>query len=153
LEKNQLIALFRSLNSASLVQYLPKATLLFSKTPHKCPLLHNVLLDACINCGQLDQAVSLLISGEGNFDTVSFNTVIKGCAVERKDRIALDIFTFMKTKSCKPNDVTFNTLIDCCVRANKMPRAWALLKEMQNSSLQPDNFTYSTIIKGIKADT
>lgn len=87
-------------------------------------------------------------------DTVSFNTVIKGCAQEKRDRMAFEIFSLMKMHGVKPNDVTYNSMIDACVRAAKMHKAWALLKEMQESEsgVHPDNFTYSTIIKGIQPD-
>ncbi len=62
---------------------------------------------------------------------ISFNTIIKGCAHERKDRLAFEMFNIMKSFSgIKPNDVTYNSLIDACVRANKMNKAWILLKEM-----------------------
>jgi pentatricopeptide repeat protein len=55
------------------------------------------LIDACINCGKLEIAVSLLKDEKTLSDTVSFNTVIKGCTIERKDRVALEIFAYMKS--------------------------------------------------------
>jgi pentatricopeptide repeat domain-containing protein 1 len=68
-------------------------------------------------------------------DIVSFNTIIKGCAQERKERLAFEIFLQMKEMGktdagLRPNDVTYNSLIDACVRSNKMHKAWTVLKDM-----------------------
>ena len=71
---------------------LDKAFQLFSQLgqdPSQGPdeILFNVLLDACINCGQLERAISLFknIKEEGMLghvkpDVISFNTIIKGCS-------------------------------------------------------------------------
>jgi pentatricopeptide repeat protein len=72
-------------------------------------------------------------------DVITFNTIIKGCAYDKKERLGFQIFNYMKEcgksdPTLKPNDVTYNSLIDACVRANKMTKAWALLKEMQEES-------------------
>lgn len=48
-------------------------------------ILFNVLLDACINCRQVDRAITLFKQCKGENasmkpDEISFNTIIKGCA-------------------------------------------------------------------------
>jgi pentatricopeptide repeat protein len=51
----------------------------------------NLLLDTCIKCGKLSCAVDLfhnLKNSESAFlkpDVISYNTLIKGCAIEKKD--------------------------------------------------------------------
>jgi pentatricopeptide repeat protein len=125
----------------------------------------NLLLDFCISQGKLARALDIFsqvrkLNADSKFaikvDVITFNTMIKGCAQERKESLGFEIFKYMKecsklNEDLRPNDVTYNSLIDACVRNDKMTKAWALLKEMQSDPhVKPDNFTYSTIIKGIK---
>ena len=155
--------LFKSLRGPSQAKYLERAHFLMNELLTTSAImmdevLINILLDALINNQHLDKAVKLLRlvlqSGQAKADVISYNTLLKGCAQQRKDRLAFEIFELMKSKSVRPNDVTFNSIIDTCVRAGKMHKAWALLKEMQASGdVSPDNFTYSTLIKGIKPDS
>mmetsp|Transcript_29299 Transcript_29299/g.28461 ORF Transcript_29299/g.28461 Transcript_29299/m.28461 type:complete len:99 (+) Transcript_29299:1559-1855(+) len=87
-------------------------------------------------------------------DEISFNTMIKGCAQEKRLKQALDMFEAMKLEEgVYPNDVTYNSLIDACVRCQHMEKAWDLLAEMSENNILPDNFTYSTLIKGIRSDS
>eukprot|EP00347_Sterkiella_histriomuscorum_P013026 403366299 len=191
--------LFKGIKSENQRQDLEKAFVLYNQlqnsndfTPDE--ILFNVLLDACINCKQLDRAVELfkqlkpqsqpqiqvsntddadnslsledspdsaknapavVNSSNHHFmrpDEISFNTIIKGCAQEKKLQLAFEMFNLMKMQCLKPNDVTYNSLIDACVRCNRLNSAWQLLSEMQQNNIVPDNFTYSTLIKGIRAE-
>lgn len=120
----------------------------------------NLLLDTCIKCGKLSCAVDLfhnLKNSESAFlkpDMISYNTLIKGCAIEKKDRLAFEIFLELKKEpTLCAKDVTYNSLVDVCVRCNKLHKAWALLKEMLEGGQdipKPDNFTFSTLMKGIR---
>ena len=103
--------------------------------------MFNILLDACIVNRRLDKAIELfrfIKSPDNNsikLDIISFNTIIKGCAQEKKDKLAFEMFNLIKEfakthPGLAPNDVTYNSLIDVCVRSNKMSKAWGLLKEM-----------------------
>jgi pentatricopeptide repeat domain-containing protein 1 len=102
-------------------------------------ILFNVLVDACINCRQLQLALELFdemkqesLRGESfiQLDEISFNTIIKGCAQEKRLNQAFKFFAFMKETALKPNDVTYNSMIDVCVRCDQMEKAWSLLQEM-----------------------
>lgn len=83
-------------------------------------------------------------------DEITFNTIIKGCALNKDTALAFTYFEEMKSLGLHPNDVTYNSLIDCCVRSNSMEKAWDLFTTMQDNGIVPDNFTFSTLIKGIK---
>ncbi|CDW75338.1 UNKNOWN [Stylonychia lemnae] len=173
--------LFKGIKGTDQTSDLDKAfqlyqQLLLSQEFQPDEILFNVLLDACINCKQLDRAVQLfkqikqsnneLLNGnegadennqeQSKFyvrpDEISFNTIIKGCSQERKLSMAFEMFNLMKRCDLKPNDVTYNSMIDACVRCNSMKSAWALLTEMKTFNIIPDNFTYSTLIKGIRAE-
>jgi pentatricopeptide repeat domain-containing protein 1 len=97
-----------------------------------------MLLDLLIQRNSLDKAIVLLkdVIGRANCakrfepDTISFNTILKGCSKERQERLAQEMFALMRKSNVEANDVTYNSLIDCCVRAGKMHKAWILLKEM-----------------------
>jgi pentatricopeptide repeat protein len=56
-------------------------------------VLLNVLLDSCINCNQVETAIELFESlGEESFfkpDEVTFNTLIKGCSMDKRLNKAL----------------------------------------------------------------
>lgn len=85
-------------------------------------MLLNVLLDSCISCNQVDTAIELFesLNGDSFFkpDEVTFNTLIKGCSLERRLEKALNLFNQMKDEpyNLHPNDVTYNSLIDVCIR-------------------------------------
>lgn len=85
-----------------------------------------------------------------NPDEITFNTIIKGCALNKDVKLAFSYLEEMRTRGLTPNDVTFNSLIDCCVRSGNMDKAWDLFTQMQDNGIVPDNFTFSTLIKGIK---
>lgn len=59
-------------------------------------VLLNVLLDSCISCNQVNTAIELFesLNGDSFFkpDVVTFNTLIKGCSIERRLEKALSLF-------------------------------------------------------------
>lgn len=65
-----------------------------------------------------------------NPDEITFNTIIKGCALNKDVKLAFSYFEEMRTRGLTPNDVTFNSLIDCCVRSGNMDKAWDLFTQM-----------------------
>ena len=85
-------------------------------------------------------------------DIVTYNTLIKGCAKQKKLEVAQKLFHDLKKEpQIKPNDVTYNSLIDVFVRCGKEEEAWRVLSDMEAVGIEPDNFTYSTLVKGIKS--
>lgn len=161
---NQTLAvLFKTLSNSKYQKFFPKAVSEFKraiqlKNPLPDVILFNILLDQYIICKKLEMAISLVRELKDQDvedlkpDTVSFNTIIKGCAQEKQFEIADEMFKLMKTFNLEPNDVTFNSMIDVCVRCDKNKEAWELFEEMQRLAISPDNFTFSTLIKGIKPD-
>jgi pentatricopeptide repeat protein len=65
-----------------------------------------------------------------NPDEITFNTIIKGCALNKDVKLAFSYLEEMRTRGLTPNDVTFNSLIDCCVRSGNMDKAWDLFTQM-----------------------
>ncbi len=83
-------------------------------------------------------------------DEVTFNTLLKGCALLKMFDLSLDLLDLMIGVKLKPNQVTFNSMIEICVRCGKIDEAWSFLTKMRYSGIQPDNFTLSSLIKGIQ---
>jgi pentatricopeptide repeat protein len=81
---------------------------------------------------------------------VTFNTLLKGCAIKKMLYKSYDLFQTMKTHGLRPNQVTFNTLIEVYVRCGRQDHAWSLLAEMKEMHVKPDNYTLSSLVKGIK---
>jgi pentatricopeptide repeat protein len=54
-------------------------------------------------------------------DTITYNTMIAGWCVRRKQEQALSLFREMRTAGVKPNEETFTTLV----------RGWIELKDMK----------------------
>lgn len=81
--------LFKGIRHPDQSKELERAFEIFEREVEKPDeILFNVLLDACINCKQLERAVALVKKlnekvDEGRSvkpDEISFNTIIKGCA-------------------------------------------------------------------------
>lgn len=130
-----------------------------SAAPQKPEIALNLLIDACITHQQVEKAVNfiedILKGTEKSFvrpDEVTFNTLLKGCAIKKMLYKSYDLFQVMKKVGLHPNQVTFNTLIEVYVRCGKQDHAWSLLAEMKQSKVKPDNYTLSSLIKGIKPD-
>ena len=64
-------------------------------------------------------------------DEVTFNTLLKGCAIKKMLYKSYDLFQLMKGHGLQPNQVTFNTLIEVYVRCGRRDHAWSLLTEMK----------------------
>lgn len=99
-------------------------------------VLNNLVLNACINCGEMQKALDLLETMTANEpnekpDEISYNTIIKGCARAKQLKTAFAIFNSMTKNGLKPNEVTYNSLIDACVRSGKMDQAWDLFEQME----------------------
>ena len=118
-----------------------------------------MLIDASVRCGEIDRAVSFvekIVSGKieacqaNMLDEVSFNTLLKGCAMQKQFEKSFELLDLMLSLKLKPNQVTFNSMIEICVRCGKIDDAWSLLTKMRYSGITPDNFTLSSLIKGIK---
>lgn len=57
-------------------------------------------------------------------DEISFNTIIKGCALTRKLDLGDKILREMKEFNLIPNDISYNSMIDIAVRVDNLKKAW-----------------------------
>ena len=91
----------------------------------------NLLLDACIKLGEVERAVEyvelILQKKQPSLawpDEVTFNTLLKGCAIQKLFSKSFDL---MIDQKITPNQVTYNSLIEVCVRCGRVDDAWGIL--------------------------
>lgn len=116
-------------------------------------LILNIVLATCVHADRLDQAEKLLEDMLGSttqtlVDVVSYNTVIKGCALKGELSKARSLLESMTSNSVKPNVITFNTVMDAAMRCKKPVEAWDILKSMQKAGFVPDKYSCSILVKG-----
>jgi pentatricopeptide repeat protein len=70
----------------------------------------NLLIDACINTGNVERAVTFIeqildgkVSTFVRPDEVTFNTLLKGCAIKKMLYKSYDLFQTMKQHGLRPN--------------------------------------------------
>ena len=80
--------------------------------------------------------------------TVTYTTVSKGVAMDKRAKEVFSMCEEMKQRSMDLNTVTFNIMLDACAKCNAMHHASSLVEEMRQSVVQLDIFTYTTLAKG-----
>lgn len=91
-------------------------------------LLFNLLLLTLVKGGQVEKAIELT-QHEGNVDTVSFNTLLKGVATRGDVDQCLAILNTMREREIAADEVTQATVLDACAATGDEERALATLKE------------------------
>jgi pentatricopeptide repeat protein len=130
---------------------LEDARAIFEACPVKTSVLYNALLDACIECGQLQSAELLMKEAlaSGLADVITYNTTIKAQLRSGDIEKARRTIATMRASGLEPNIVTFNELIDETLKQS--PRgAWEIMAEMKACGLQPNQVTCSILLKSIQ---
>jgi pentatricopeptide repeat protein len=113
-------------------------------------LVLNVVLATGVAAGQLDDGLALLHELAHIADVVSYNTMMKGFAQQRKIDRAVQLLEAMQESTVKPNAITFNTAIDAAIRSSRVSAAWDVLAKMRDAGHAPDKFTCTTLMKGLQ---
>jgi pentatricopeptide repeat protein len=58
-----------------------------------------------------------------NPDEITYNTIIKGCAISKDLDLGWEMIYEMKKLNLYPNDISYNSLIDIAVRKFNMNKA------------------------------
>eukprot|EP00916_Digyalum_oweni_P002514 GHVL01004617.1.p1 GENE.GHVL01004617.1~~GHVL01004617.1.p1 ORF type:complete len:839 (+),score=78.88 GHVL01004617.1:104-2620(+) len=115
-------------------------------------LVFNNVLATCVNAGQLQVASDLInevIEKKEMLDIITFNTLIKGYALQGKYKEAYATLVRARDLGILPNDITYNSCMDAAIRASMVTEAWCLLDEMENVGIEADKYTCSILIKGL----
>jgi len=118
-------------------------------------LAYNCLLDACVQCNNMDLALKYFIEVKevGLADIVSYNTLMKGHLAEGNLKAAEDLSKEMNLRGVSPNRITYHGLLNTRVQRGDHDGAWALVDEMRagNAAVAPNEVTCSILLKALGA--
>ncbi|KAL4178890.1 hypothetical protein AMTRI_Chr13g84450 [Amborella trichopoda] len=105
-----------SANLAALEQGKQLHSLLVRSGFESSMVVGNALVDMYAKCGDVE-ASRVIFDGIRARDVVSWTTMLVGLAQHGRAREALDLFTEMRARGLKPNEVTFVGLLYACSHA------------------------------------
>jgi pentatricopeptide repeat protein len=121
-------------------------------------VVYNTVLDACVECCDLDQATLWMkkMKEVKMADVVSYNTLIK-FHLQRKNFVkARGLIDEMKKEGLQPNRVTFNELLNAMIGQSARdsdggirPQIWEIVNEMQAADVKPNQVTCSILLKSL----
>jgi len=86
---------------------------------------------------------------QGQFTSVTYNTLIDVCARNGEIARAGSLLEGMAKQKIEPNLVTYSTILKGYCQENRLDQAFALLETMKKSaSLKPDELVYNTLLDG-----
>jgi pentatricopeptide repeat protein len=114
-------------------------------------LVHNSLIEACVQCGAMDEAKQRLENAKnsGLAGVVSFNTAMKGFLASGNTAEAHRLLAEMTERGLPASMITFHELLNAQVRAGGGRNLWQLVEKMKASQLQPNSVTCSILLKAV----
>eukprot|EP00747_Dinoflagellata_sp_TGD_P193400 gnl/TRDRNA2_/TRDRNA2_59512_c0_seq1.p1 gnl/TRDRNA2_/TRDRNA2_59512_c0~~gnl/TRDRNA2_/TRDRNA2_59512_c0_seq1.p1 ORF type:complete len:706 (+),score=148.84 gnl/TRDRNA2_/TRDRNA2_59512_c0_seq1:172-2118(+) len=115
-------------------------------------ITYNSVIDACIKCGDVASAETLLhemTAPESTLepDLISYSTLLKGyCHAGELDK-ALHVAETIKAKGLRCDELVYNTLMDGCVKANDITAGVGLFEEMVHNGMKPSAITHSILAR------
>eukprot|EP00746_Dinoflagellata_sp_MGD_P001468 gnl/MRDRNA2_/MRDRNA2_102761_c0_seq1.p1 gnl/MRDRNA2_/MRDRNA2_102761_c0~~gnl/MRDRNA2_/MRDRNA2_102761_c0_seq1.p1 ORF type:complete len:1052 (+),score=206.75 gnl/MRDRNA2_/MRDRNA2_102761_c0_seq1:146-3301(+) len=116
--------------------------------------MYNAVLDACVECGDLQRADKWMQQMKDNkvTDIVSYNTMVKAFVRSENFAKARTLMTELKQQGLESNHVTYNELINGLVRVgNRKQEVWKLVDEMKVQGIMPNRVTCSILLKDLRA--
>jgi len=113
-------------------------------------LILNSMIDACVECNELDQAVSHFneAKNRNTADVVSYNTMMKGYIANGQEASAKTLLSELTRKGITATRTSFHGLLNARVNAKDFVAAWKLVAEMQAAGISPIAVTCSILLKG-----
>jgi pentatricopeptide repeat protein len=135
-------------------QGIKAAEAVFALCPEQNSVLHNALLDICVEQGDLaasERWMRELVSKD-MADVVTYNTLIKVHLNQHQFKRARAVIEKMRQAGFSPNLVTFNGILDATLTAcqGNMSEAWGILDEMEACGLKPNHITCSILLKSVQ---
>lgn len=111
--------------------------------------MYNIVLQAWINCGNVQAAEDLMeeITGAGLADETTYNLLIKVLVATRSLDKANAFFKDMKKASLTPSVGIFDNLLSGFARERRFNESLALLEEMHAGGVLPSNDTLNNIVR------
>jgi pentatricopeptide repeat protein len=113
-------------------------------------LIMNSMLDASIECKDLDKAVELFDqTRSGNLaDVISYNIMMKGYIGAGLEGEARKLLVELSEKGLMATRTSYHGLLNARVNARDFISAWKLVAEMQAAGICPNAVTCSILLKG-----
>lgn len=114
-------------------------------------VLYNHFLDACVQCGDMKRATSLLndMKSQKMVDVVSYNTLVKGHLAAENIENARALLADMGSQGIQANRVTYNELLHSMIMTKKRSEMWNVIKEMRQADISADSVTCSILLKSL----
>jgi len=121
-------------------------------------VVYNTVLDACVECAQLEKATAWMeqMKADEMADVVSYNTLIKAHLQAGNFKKARGILDEMRVAKLQPNCITFNEIVNatvCCNDPQVRREVWSVLKEMQEAGVKPNQVTCSILLKNLNSSS
>jgi len=116
-------------------------------------LVCNCVLDACVQCGKVDAAVSHFqeMRELEMVDVVSYNTLLKAFLKSGQIQKARALLSEMSANGVAPNKVTYNEMLNALVNIKDRRGMWQLISDMASKGMYPNSVTCSIILKSLSA--
>lgn len=117
------------------------------------PILLNSLLDACIECADVDKAIEYFSHARKSevVDVVSYNTMMKGYLSIGDEDSAEVLLQELSKKGIAATHASYHALLNARVVAGDLRRAWVLVNQMESSGTQANAVTCSILLKSPKS--
>lgn len=119
-------------------------------------VVYNTMLDACVECNQLEKATSWMeqMKKDGMADVVSYNTLIKSHLHANGFQKARSLVEEMVAAGFQPNCITYNEIVNATVSSNDRrvrSQVFTVLNEMQAAGVKPNQVTCSILLKSLNS--
>merc|ERR1719401_13622 len=119
------------------------------------PQIYNSLLDAFVNCGDLEGALRLFeeMKAANIVDVVGYNTVLKAHLCRGNSEEARILVEEMAARGLQASKVTYNELLHSRVMAKDRKGTWDLIDEMHAAGVRANSVTCSILLKSLSQQT
>lgn len=166
-DRNKALGIFRQMqalnikpNSVTILSVLPACANLTSfqkiKEIHACVLRHglhskisvlNSLIDSYAKSGDIGAAESIF-RGMSRRDTITWGSLISGYVLHRRPKLALDVFSRMKSEEVKPNKAALAGVLFCYGLLKMVDDGKQLFSTMmKNHQIKPGLEHYSAMVE------
>jgi pentatricopeptide repeat protein len=113
-------------------------------------LILNSMLDACIECKDLEQAITYFNQTRNSnlVDVISYNTMMKGYIANGQEGAAKKLLAELSQKGLSATRLSYHGLLNARINARDFDAAWKLVSDMQADGISPNAVTCSILLKG-----
>jgi len=111
-------------------------------------LILNSVLDACVECKDMEKAIEYFKQAEPVADVISYNTMMKGYIATGQEPMAKKMLADISSKGLSATRTSFHGLLNARINARDFNSAWKLVSDMQTAGITPNAVTCSILLKG-----